>query len=295
MTTQQEHYQRIAKLLESIDIAMFTTRGRDGHLVSRPLSTQVAEFDGTVWFMVNARSSKVGEIARDRHVNVGYASKDKNTYVSVSGLATVLRDQARIDAMWNDGYKAFWPEGPADPDLRLIRVDVATVEYWDGPGTLVGQAISFVIARVTGDDSRMGENKTLRVTGRGRARVLTDGDPNDPGSRPGRRAGGARKASKATPTSRATPATKRPAKTAARTAAPARKAPAVKKAAGTRTVATGRKGPASKAVAKKASRPATAKNGAAKKATWKKATATKSPAKRTPGSRTASVKRTARR
>lgn len=239
MPTQQDHFQRIARLLEDIDIAMFTTRGRDGHLVSRPLSTQVADFDGTIWFMVSAGSSKVGEIARDPHVNVGYASKDKNTYVSVAGTARVLRDQARIEAMWNPGYKAFWPDGPTDPEIRLVRVDVATVEYWDGPGTLVGQAIRFAIARVTRDDSVLSDNKTLRVAGRGRARVVTDGDPNDPGARQGRVRGSAPggKASKARVSKRAAPgkavAKKAVAKKAARKKAPVRKVTARKTASKT--------------------------------------------------------------
>jgi len=67
----------LGKLLEDIDIAMLTTIGRDGYLVSRPLSTQKSAFDGRrIWFFTEADSPKIGEIGRNAKVNLAYASKD---------------------------------------------------------------------------------------------------------------------------------------------------------------------------------------------------------------------------
>ena len=39
---------RDTALIEKLETAMFTTRRPDGHLVSRPMATQKAPFDGTV-------------------------------------------------------------------------------------------------------------------------------------------------------------------------------------------------------------------------------------------------------
>ena len=97
----------LGKLLEGIDIAMLTTIGRDGYLVSRPLSTQRASYDGRhVWFFTEADSPKVGEILRNPRVNLAYASKEKNTYVSLAGVASVNRDRALIEQFWSDAMKA---------------------------------------------------------------------------------------------------------------------------------------------------------------------------------------------
>ncbi len=176
MATRKENLAALAKLMEKIDIAMLTTVGPQGHLVSRPLSTQDVEFDGErVWFFTSARSPKVGEIRRHAKVNLAYASKDRNTYISAAGEAGVCRDQARIDAYWNDAMKAFFPKGKEDPDLVLIEVALRTVEYWDGPGTWIGKAITFVAARVTGNDDLMGENRIVDVaTGRSRKAPASD-------------------------------------------------------------------------------------------------------------------------
>jgi general stress protein 26 len=156
--------ERVAKLLEDIDICMFTTVGDAGYLVSRPLSTQAAEFDGErLWFFTGARSPKMREIARNPKVNVAYASKDRNVYVSVTGDARVNDDPARIDQFWSDAYKAYFPKGKNDPNVALVEVRVRTVEYWEGPGSWLGRSIAFVIARVTKREEIMAENKMIRV------------------------------------------------------------------------------------------------------------------------------------
>ena len=145
----------LGKLLEDIDIAMLTTVGKDGYLVSRPLSTQRSTFDGRrVWFFTEADSPKVAEIRRNPKVNLAYASKDKNTYVSLAGKARVNRDPALRAEFWNDAMKAFFPKGCNDPNLVLLEVEPRTVEYWDGPG-------SFIVARVTRREEVMGENRLL--------------------------------------------------------------------------------------------------------------------------------------
>ena len=162
MATRNQEIEHLAKLMKKIDIAMLATVGKGGHLVSRPLSTQCASFDGErVWFLTEGDTPKVGEIRRHPKVNVAYASKDANTYLSVAGEARVLRDQALIDTFWNDAMKAFFPRGKDDPNLMLIEVDVDTVEYWDGPGSWIGKALTFAVARVTGNDDAMGENRIV--------------------------------------------------------------------------------------------------------------------------------------
>jgi len=162
MAAASKTTQLLGKLLEDIDIAMLTTVGKDGYLVSRPLSTQKSTFDGRrVWFFTEADSPKVAEIRRNPKVNLAYASKDKNTYVSLSGKAGINRDPALRAQFWNDAMKAFFPKGCNDPNLVLLEVAPRTVEYWDGPGSFLGKAISFIVARVTKREEVMGENRLL--------------------------------------------------------------------------------------------------------------------------------------
>lgn len=164
MASSTRKRDQLRALMKDIDIAMFTTLGERGYPVSRPLSTQSAEFDGeALWFFVRRDSAKVAEIARNAKVNVAYASQTRNVYLSVAGVADLVDDERRIDELWKDGLKAYFRKGRKDPNLALIRVRVHTVEYWDGPSSFIGKAIAFAIAAVTGDDSAMGENRMVRM------------------------------------------------------------------------------------------------------------------------------------
>lgn len=233
--------QTIAKLIEDIDITMFTTVGPGGDLVSRPLSTQKAQFDGErVWFFVASDSPKVAEIARHPKVNLAYASKGRNTYVSMAGEAYVNDDPVKIEAFWDDALKAYFPRGINDPKLTLIEVEIRTAEYWDGPGSMIGKAIAFAVARVTKREEVMGENRIVDLRGK---RTTSRLPPSHADAR-GRGNSGARKTAKA---ASSTSASKKSASGAA----------ASKKAASKTT----------------ASKTAAAKKSAAKKTTARKTTA----------------------
>lgn len=155
---RQHHIKQLAELIGGIHIAMFTTAGVDGRLYSRPLGTQEVEFDGDLWFATAADSPKVAEIALNPRVNVAYASTSGNTYVSVSGTARLVNDRAKIDALWSPAMGRFFPGGKDDPNLRLIHVSAESAEYWDGPGGLLGSALSFVLSAVTDNPGALSDN-----------------------------------------------------------------------------------------------------------------------------------------
>ena len=222
MANANQKREELRALMKGIDIAMFTTMGEDGFPVSRPLSTQDAGFDGrSLWFFVRRNSAKVAEIRRYPRVNVAYASKEKNVYLSVAGIADIVDDRVKIDELWNDALKAFFPKGPGDPNLVLVRVAVKTVEYWSGPSSAIGKAIAFVIARVTKDDDAMGQTHLLRFRRDGRvsSQKVTTENPARPKS-------AGRKAS-----SRKSPAKKRATRKAAAKKPSPRRAPAKKASA----------------------------------------------------------------
>ena len=161
--TRTDAARRLTDLIEGIDFCMLTTVGADGSLRSRPLSTQDAECDGTLWFFINDDSSKVGEIQRESHVNVSYANPSKQRYVSVSGRATLVRDREKMKQYWKPILKAWFPDGLDDPHLALLKVDAEKAEYWDSPSSVVMHVIGFVKAMATGKEYEPGENVKVNL------------------------------------------------------------------------------------------------------------------------------------
>lgn len=164
--SQSEHdksVQKLGELIKGIRIAMFSTVDPDGTIHSRPMATQEIEFDGDLWFMTGGDTEKVDDIQRHRDVNISYASNDNNRFVSVSGAAETFRDQTKIDELWNPFYKAWFPDGKDDPNIRLIKVHVERAEYWEAPSNKVVQIVGFVKAAATGKQADLGKNETINL------------------------------------------------------------------------------------------------------------------------------------
>jgi general stress protein 26 len=155
--------KKLAELIKEIKYAMLTTTESDGSLRSRPMQVQQVEFDGDLWFFTGASSPKVSEIQRDHQVNVSFAAPNKDSYVSMSGRANLVRDRQKIDELWNDALKAWFPKGKDDPEVALLKVNVEQAEYWDEPGGKVVELAGFVKALVTGKRADTGENEKLNL------------------------------------------------------------------------------------------------------------------------------------
>ena len=131
-TTEQEiNIRKLAAMIRGIGVAMLTTLGPDGILRSRPMVSQEADFDGTLWFFTKVSSGKTREIRQNPRVNASYVSTEEHHYVSLTGHARVVQDREKMQELWSPVYRAWFPQGLDDPELALLRVDVEQAEYWD--------------------------------------------------------------------------------------------------------------------------------------------------------------------
>ncbi len=150
--------------IKDIRIAMLTTVDEDGALRSRPMGALDYEFVGDLWFFTSAAEPKVDEVRRDNQVNVSYADSGSNRYVSVSGVASVVRDRAKMEELWHPIMKAWFADGLDTPDIALLRVKVTKAEYWDFASAKIVQLIGFVKAIVTGEEADdLGKNEKLNI------------------------------------------------------------------------------------------------------------------------------------
>ncbi|MCA1588882.1 MAG: pyridoxamine 5'-phosphate oxidase family protein [Acidobacteria bacterium] len=159
---RRESIEKLEELIEGIDFCMLTTLA-GGKLRSRPMSTQEFEFDGDLWFFTSDGTHKIDEVRTDNRVSVAYSQPDEDRYVSVFGRGEIVRDQQKIEELWNPVLKAWFPEGLDDPHLCLLKVAVEEAEYWDAPNSKLVQLAGFVKARVTGQEAQGGEYGKVRL------------------------------------------------------------------------------------------------------------------------------------
>jgi general stress protein 26 len=160
--TRDESIKKLKELIEGIDFAMLTTICGD-QLHSRPMSTQKFEFDGDLWFFTSDQTHKVDEIQKDNRVNAAYSKPDDNVYVSVSGTASLVKDQAKIEELWSPILKAWFPKGLDDPNLALLKVSVEQAEYWDSPNSTLVQLLGFIKALATGEQIDGGDHGKINL------------------------------------------------------------------------------------------------------------------------------------
>ena len=161
--SQTNESKKLRDLIKDVRIAMLTTVDAEGKLRSRPLATIEVDgqHEGDLLFFVRQESGKVDEIKKDNQVNVAYAEPGGNTYVSVSGAASVGRDPALAKKHWSPMLQA-WFEGPEDPSLAVLTVRLEKAEYWDGPGSWVARAIALGKAALGDHDAKIGDHGTVR-------------------------------------------------------------------------------------------------------------------------------------
>jgi general stress protein 26 len=154
-------FAKLGQLIRDIRVALLTTMDRAGNFHTRPVQTLQVEGNQALWFFTDWRSSKVDELNHDVRVSLGYADPGRNVYCAVSGLGRLLRDIQKAKQLWSMEQRAYYPDGPEDERLALLRVQIERAEYWNAPGQ-TSYVIAAVSAAITGTAAGViGENQKI--------------------------------------------------------------------------------------------------------------------------------------
>lgn len=165
MSTNDEH-DKLFDLIKDTRFGMLTHRHSDGQLHSHPLTTQNKKVDeaSTLYFFVPKDGDIARHVANDSSVNVAYANTDADSYVSVSGSASILEDQAKKEQLFSPMAQAWFPAGVTDPNLGLLAVKILDAEYWDVTDSKMVQLFKMATAAMTGKTPKnLGEHKKINV------------------------------------------------------------------------------------------------------------------------------------
>lgn len=160
--SEAEDIERVWDIVGEVRHCMLTTNA-GGSLRARPMASYPDPVNECIWFMTDARGGKDDELQSDPRACLAYAEPKTNTFLSISGRANVVRDQEKIDELWNPYAKVFWPDGPADLKIRLICFHPTQAEFWDGPSNPVTIAFRMAKARLTGERPDLGEDKKVAM------------------------------------------------------------------------------------------------------------------------------------
>lgn len=152
--------EKIKDMIGDGQIVMFCCNLSAQPFDATPMSTQDMDDDGTIWFFSARDSDRNQYVQKDGRVQLLYGDRGNQDYISLYGKAEVVHNTAKAEKLWSPMVKVWFPEGPTDPNLSLIRFVPEEGFYWD---TEHGKMVTFakmVASMVTGnsmDDSVEGK------------------------------------------------------------------------------------------------------------------------------------------
>jgi general stress protein 26 len=143
--------EKLWSLIEDFPVAMLTTLDDNGFLHSRPMATlpEAGFADASLWFFTHTGSAKTHELDRHWRVNLAFSDHSRHSYVSVGGIAELVRDREMAHRLWDARFTPWFPGGPDDPGLTLMKVTVDQAEYWDAAASGMAWVYGYMKARLT--------------------------------------------------------------------------------------------------------------------------------------------------
>lgn len=147
-------------MMDNLDFCFLVAERAEG-MRARPMSSIVKQDEDMVYFLSNATSEQLADIAALPNVLLNYGDGSRR-FVSVAATAKLSTDRELIKRLWNPGAQTFWPEGAEKADVVVICATPHAAEYWDGPLGIVTLA-KMAVSLATGSKPDMGDNERVAL------------------------------------------------------------------------------------------------------------------------------------
>ena len=133
----------------------------DGH--SQPMAAQFDDdLPDEIYFYTNVQNRLVKGMKQSTKGVFHFASKGHDFYASGQGTLSTTKDRALIERFWSPIVAAWYDEGPDDPDLVMLKLDLTQAELWNNS---TGTFVASMLYALTGDRAdkvAQEENATVR-------------------------------------------------------------------------------------------------------------------------------------
>jgi general stress protein 26 len=160
--SEQSNGERVWDIMERVGVCMLTTQAA-GRLRARPLEARPDRTAGLIFAVTDVHSAKQDEIETAPDVGLVVIDAKEKAYLSITARARVVRDTAKIAQVWRKTDEVWWPGGPSDPNVCLLRIEPLNAELWDGPASTARTVFEFAKAWLTGQEPSLGENRKVTV------------------------------------------------------------------------------------------------------------------------------------
>lgn len=157
----QEAVAQIKETVKKTSSCFFSTAAvSPGSNTARPMSVQEVDDAGNLWFLSAIDSHKNEDLETDSSVTLYFQGSSHSDFLLLHGHATITRDPAKINELWEPIIKAWFTEGKNDPRISVIKVAPHSGYYWDTKHGNMVAGVKILLGALTGktlDDSIEGK------------------------------------------------------------------------------------------------------------------------------------------
>jgi general stress protein 26 len=114
--------EKMRELVGKSETCFFCTEKRTaGSSGTRPMSVQEVDQAGNLWFLSAYDSHKNEELASDPSVALYFQGSAHSDFLVLYGKASLSRDKAKIDQLWEPVIKTWFTEGKDDPRITYYQ------------------------------------------------------------------------------------------------------------------------------------------------------------------------------
>jgi len=131
-----EALPRVVETLTRFEPAVLLTADGRGAIYA-----PVAEDDRVprrFWLLADARTAVEWEASRQHAITLSFLSRDEHIYLQVAGDAQLVTEPGVAGTIWRHSFHRWFPGGPTDPRLLLVRFTATSADYFESRGGRVG-------------------------------------------------------------------------------------------------------------------------------------------------------------
>jgi general stress protein 26 len=176
-TQSQDGLRRVAEKIEGMRVAMLTLRENgasypavadagagEEEWISRPLTPLLMDNAGCIWFFTSHRTMQPLLGTTGQNANLAFSDEGSATYVSMSGRADLRVDLALQDQLWTAMAKPWFPDGPTDPDLALLKFTPRRADLWNGPNSTLLRMAALAASVVASKPVGLGDHEVIEAS-----------------------------------------------------------------------------------------------------------------------------------
>ena len=86
-----------------------------------------------LWLLADARTLLEWESGRHQDVVLTFQSRDERVFARLSGVAEPVVDPEVATSLWRAAFTRWFPGGPSDPRLLILRFDATSADFYESP------------------------------------------------------------------------------------------------------------------------------------------------------------------